>query len=87
MDREELQRVIIKKAWEDREFRKKLKKNPGETIQEYFGMDIRADITVLEETKNRIYFTIPVNPSSLTDAELDAIAGGFDMTGLQGEGS
>ena len=61
MTRQEIEERLIVKAWQDGAFKNQLLSNP------------------VEETPNAFYIVIPVQPSGteeLSEAELEAIAGG-----------
>ena len=61
---------IIEKAWQDADFKKELLEDPKAAIQKASGTLIPAniEITVLEETEDKLYLVIPANP---TDTEVD----------------
>lgn len=60
---------IIKKAWEDQEFKAKLLADPKGALLEAFGISIPQGIELkaVEETPSQYYLVIPPNPE---DADL-----------------
>lgn len=60
---------IIQKAWEDAAFKAQLLANPKAAINEAFGVEIpdTFEVVAVEETSNKFYLVIPVNPSSLNE--------------------
>ncbi len=74
--------ALIQKLWKDAKFKEEFLKDPKKHLGEAFGAKIPADmaVEVLQETKGKHYFVIPVNPSdygkSLSDTQLEEVAGG-----------
>lgn len=62
---DDLKVQIIKKAWEDPQFKQQLLDDPKGAIQQAFGIDVPADIdlTVVEETPTSYYLVIPSSPT------------------------
>lgn len=58
---------IIKKAWEDAEFKKQLLANPKAAVKEAFGIEVpdTIEVEVVEESANKFYFVLPQQPSKL----------------------
>jgi hypothetical protein len=84
--RQQLEQKLIEKAMKDGTFRKLLIENPASIIESETGMKIPEafKIKVLEEDQQTVYLVLPQNPSGcdekeLSDAELGAVAGGFDL--------
>ena len=79
MTRKELEEKLVKKAWEDDDFKKQLLKDPKAAIEKETGKSLPKDLTIeaVEETANKSFIVIPVNPSELSDDQLDGAAGGF----------
>jgi len=67
MSVETLKVQIIKKAWEDAEFKAKLLADPKAAIKDAFGVDVPAGITLkaVEETATEYYLVIPPKPEDL----------------------
>ena len=88
MKRHEFQDFIVKKAWEDPEFKKRLLADPRAVISEELGkiqdgvsIPDNIAVDVVEETPNQICIVLPVNPADLTGAaisedDLAKVAGG-----------
>ncbi|WP_163407294.1 NHLP leader peptide family RiPP precursor [Flavobacterium ajazii] len=74
---------IISKSWEDESFKQELVSNPVQAIEKLFGQPIdlkgKKIVAVDQTDPSTFYINIPVNHESmeLTEAELEAIAGGF----------
>ncbi len=65
MTKTEFDARLIKRAWEDEDFRKALSTNPKETIEKDFGIELpKVTIKVLENTDDVAYFVIPKKPVS-----------------------
>jgi hypothetical protein len=80
--RNELEHQIILKSLEDDGFKQELMSNPKAALSRELGVQGLPDslqINVVEETPNNIYVVLPAKPSKggeLSDAELEAVAGG-----------
>ena len=83
MTRKELEEKLVKKAWEDDDFKKQLLKDPKSVIEKETGKSLPKDFTIeaVEETANKSYIVIPTNPNELSDDQLDGAAGGFWICG------
>jgi hypothetical protein len=70
--------AILAKAWTDSAFKKALLADPAAAIKEAFGATVLPGVCLkaVEQTDNRVYITIPTRPSTLSDADLDNVAGG-----------
>jgi hypothetical protein len=69
-DKQNMQEKIIKKAWEDAEFKKELLSNPKAAIEKELEIILPDDveIKVVEETAKTFYLVLPVNPADAGDA-------------------
>ena len=78
MTREEFEKEIIKKAREDKEFKKTLVENSKEALGQ-LGVQVpeEVEVKVVEESSKVVYLVLPANPDELTDEELDGVAGGY----------
>jgi Nitrile hydratase, alpha chain len=80
MTREEIEERLIAKAWQDPAFKQELISSPKDTIaKEGISLPNTIEVRVVEENANTLYFVIPAQPNSteeLSEAELEAIAGG-----------
>ncbi|MCX8128703.1 MAG: NHLP leader peptide family RiPP precursor [Clostridia bacterium] len=67
--KQNLQEKIIRKAWEDAEFKKELLSNPKAAIQKELEIAIpdNVEVKVVEETTNTVYLVLPVNPGEIKD--------------------
>lgn len=91
MKRQELEEILIKKAWGDSEFKKQLLNDPKSVIEKELGESLPENFLVraVQETSDTVYIRIPKNPEELSEDELDNVAGGFGMSAptLPGSGS
>lgn len=80
--RKEIEEKLIKKALEDEDFKKQLLEDP-KAVLEKAGLKYPENVTVevLEETVDKAYIVLPVNPNELSDEQLDGAAGGFWFCG------
>ncbi len=75
---------IVKKAWEDVEFKKALIANPVEVIENFTGKKMNLPegktLIVRDQTdSSTVYINIPATPAvnaELTEEQLEAVAGG-----------
>jgi hypothetical protein len=77
---------IIARCWSDEDFKKKLLADPLAILQAD-GVILSPDVTVtvLEDTAELLHLVIPVNPTELSDEDLNRIAGGDSIdSGQQG---
>jgi hypothetical protein len=85
MTRVEIEERLIAKAWQDPAFKQELISNPKDTIaKEGISLPDTIEVRVVEENANTLCFVIPAQPNSteeLSEAELEAIAGGAQCWG------
>jgi hypothetical protein len=64
MSADDLKVQIIKKAWEDPQFKEQLLQDPKGAIQQAFGIELPTDIElkVVEETPVNYYMVLPSKP-------------------------
>ena len=78
--KENLYGKLIARALKDEVFRKRLKKNPEETIKNEFGIEIPSGmkIKIIEDSETLKHFVIPKFTEGavkeLTDADLEMVA-------------
>ena len=82
--RAEVERRLIERSLQDDAFRQRLLADPKAAVEEELGIQLPAEvqIRVVEETADTIYLVLPSASAvgeggSLSDRELDAVAGGF----------
>jgi hypothetical protein len=77
---------IVAKVWQDDRFKIRLLANPSVVLKE-FGLDVPSGVQlrVVENTDRIVHLTIPAKPqdTKLSDAELEAVAGGSSPTPQQ----
>lgn len=78
---------LIKKAWSDASFKQRLLSDPKPAIADASGIELPASLKVRvhEDKPGLKNLIVPVNPNSedLSDADLEAIAGGALSKGVQ----
>ncbi|MCL5289574.1 MAG: NHLP leader peptide family RiPP precursor [Firmicutes bacterium] len=81
MERQELEQKLIKKAWEDSNFKKQLLSDPKAVLEKELGQALPEKLQdqAVEETSNTVYIRIPRNPEELSEDELDNVAGGLGL--------
>jgi hypothetical protein len=78
-DQPTIQMGVIAKAWDDPAFKAALLADPRVAFSKYFQYQLPAKpaLKVVEQTDTSLYIVIPQRPASLSDAELDQVAGGM----------
>lgn len=71
--------ALIRRCWDDEEFKKRLLENPAEVIAEA-GLPIPvgvSEVAALENGPSQLTIVIPPNPKTMSDSETRFIAGGY----------
>ncbi len=87
--RAEMERRLIEKSIEDESFRQRLLEDPKAAVEQELGTQLPEGVRVVavEETPDTIYLVLPSTPMAgaeggeLSDQQLEAVAGGWDMGG------
>jgi hypothetical protein len=84
--RQELEAMLVAKAWEDEAFKEKFLSNPKEVLEQEVGHKLpeNVKVTVIEETVDNFYIVLPKKPNEsemdnveLDEEMLDQVAGGY----------
>ena len=83
LNRQDVETLIVKRAWQDEAFRAEFLADAKGTIEKYSGQKLPADVKVvaLAEDDKTIHFVIPPKPANadqLSDEDLEKVAGGVD---------
>src|SRR6476620_8873779 len=74
---------LTAKAWADENFKKKLLSDPAATLKAE-GVDLKLpsgmSLRAVENTEKVFHFVIPAKPTDLTEEDLDAVAGGRNLS-------
>jgi hypothetical protein len=73
---------LLAKCWTDEAFKKQMLTNPMAAMKAE-GVEPPAGLTikVVENTDDVLYLTIPARSTSLSDDDLDKVAGGINIDG------
>lgn len=84
--RQEIEQRLITKAWQDDDFKQLLVNNPRAAMKsEGIEFPESFEIRAVEETPNTVYIVLPTKPSTseeLSEADLEAVAGGAWLSGV-----
>jgi hypothetical protein len=86
--RAEVERRLVERSLQDEEFRQRLLDDPKGTLEQELGRGLPegVQVRVVEETPDTIYLVLPSASAlggqggSLSEEELEAVAGGGDAT-------
>jgi hypothetical protein len=80
LQRKQVEAMLISRAWEDDQFRKRLLADPRATLGEALGIEIPSSVSVKiqEESADALVLTLPAKPKGgeLSDVDLEQVAGG-----------
>ena len=84
MSRQEMESLVVQRAWKDDAFRTEFLADAKGTIEKYSGQKLPADLKVvaLAEDDKTIHFVIPPKPANsdeLSEEDLEKVAGGIDI--------
>ncbi len=88
LSRQEMESLIVQRAWKDDGFRNEFIADPKATIEKYSGQKLPAEYKVVAhaEDDKTVHFVIPPKPANtdeLSDEDLEKVAGGVDLiTGI-----
>ena len=88
LSRQEMEALIVQRAWKDEAFRAEFLADAKGTIEKYASQKLPAELKViaLAEDDKTIHFVIPPKPANvdeLSDEDLEKVAGGVDaITGI-----
>ncbi len=79
--RNDIEKELVLKAWEDEEFKQRLVSDPKAVIAEKYGAELpdAIDVKVVEENMQTLYIVLPAKPlnnNELSDDQLENVAGG-----------
>ena len=86
LSRQEMEALIVQRAWKDEAFRAEFLADAKGTIEKYSGQKLPTELKVvaLAEDDKTIHFVIPPKPANadeLSDEDLEKVAGGVDVIG------
>lgn len=73
---------ILARCWVDTAVKTQLLADPGAVLKAH-GLDVPAgvQVRVVEDTDQLVHWVLPARPRELSDAALDAVAGGGSLSG------
>jgi hypothetical protein len=83
-----IQQQLVARAMKDEAFRERLLSSPKETLERELGIMVPTGVTIQvhQDTPSMLHLVLPTKQSSgemqeLSDAELEQVAGGSQVTG------
>ena len=74
---------LVAKAWNDDEFKQALLRNPKATVEKELGKKLPDDVEihVHEQTATKLHLVLTDKPqeAELSDADLEAVSGGYNF--------
>lgn len=84
LSRQEMETLIVERAWKDPAFHDEFVADPKATIEKYSGQKLPAEVKMVAhaEDDRTVHFVIPQKPANadqLSDEDLEKVAGGIDV--------
>src|SRR5688500_13981050 len=84
LNRQEMETLIVERAWKDPAFHDEFVADPKATIEKYSGQKLPAEVKLFAhaEDDQTVHFVIPKKPANadeLSDEDLEKVAGGIDI--------
>lgn len=73
--------AILAKAWAEPDFKKALLADPAAALMKAFGAKVLPGMRLraVEQTSDHVYAVLPVRPATLSDSDLEQVAGGMSQ--------
>jgi hypothetical protein len=75
--RQNIERRVVKRAWNDAEFRARLLEDPKSALEEELGVELpeRLRVSVVEEQPDHLCIVLPVDTSRIIQSTVDVMMG------------